>query len=442
MSSGTRIAVLGFGVTGKSVVRHLLREGMVPVVLDTRPAPADLGTDIAHFAGTEFHWRCTEWRDIGVESAILSPGLSMRNCLVRGAQHAQVSLRSDIDLFFEHVDAPVIGITGTNGKSTVTELVGHLLNAAGVQAGVGGNLGEPALDLLRSDNECYVLELSSFQLERSREPALHSATVLNVTADHLDHHGDLAAYRASKLRVYTEARRAIYNRDDPLTQPDREDAVSFGGGLPPGDEDWGIVRADASDWLARGQTRIADLASLPLRGAHNALNMMAACALVESWVSTTTMNSALGTFAGLPHRMQTVAQIDGVTYIDDSKATNLGAALAALEVMPLEDAVLLIAGGDAKGVDLTALAPAMRGRVRFVATLGRDGPAVGRVAAAAGLAYLDCDSIESAVAACRARARSGDTVLLSPACASIDMFTSYRERGERFAAAARGGARG
>jgi UDP-N-acetylmuramoylalanine--D-glutamate ligase len=218
--------------------------------------------------------------------------------------------------------------------------------------------------------------------------------------------------------------------------------VSFGGGLPPGDEDWGIVRADASDWLARGQTRIADLASLPLRGAHNALNMMAACALVESWVSTTIMNSALGTFAGLPHRMQTVAQIDGVTYIDDSKATNLGAALAALEVMPLEDAVLLIAGGDAKGVDLTTLAPAMRGRVRFVATLGRDGPAVGRVAAAAGLSHLDCDSIEAAVAACRARARSGDTVLLSPACASIDMFTSYRERGERFAAAARGGARG
>lgn len=218
-----RVAVLGFGVTGESVVRHLRRLGKEPVVLDTRPARA------VEVAGVEFIWDAVSWPKLEVDTAVVSPGLELDSCLVAGARAAGVELKSDIDLFFDAVQSPVVGITGTNGKSTVTSLAGHLLHSADISCGVGGNLGEAALDILDPDHECYVLELSSFQLERSAEHAYRAATVLNVSQDHLDKHLDMAAYTQSKHRIYADAESCVYNRADDLTVPAQiGGAMSFG----------------------------------------------------------------------------------------------------------------------------------------------------------------------------------------------------------------------
>jgi UDP-N-acetylmuramoylalanine--D-glutamate ligase len=424
-------AILGFGVTGESVLRHLLARGIEAVVLDTR-APRQ-----TNFSQTEFLWESQHWPGIDVDFAVVSPGLAMDHCLVAGAAASGVQLVSDIDLFFEAVRAPVIGVTGTNGKSTVTALAGHMLNHAGVSCGVGGNLGTAALDLLDDRHQCYVLELSSFQLERSKEQGFDAAVVLNVTEDHLDKHGDMQHYAQAKQRIYTRAARCVFNRFDPLTVPARlDDACSFGLDAPPGAADWGVVQGvDEARVLVRGAESLCAAADLPLSGAHNELNALAACALVERHLDFAQMRAGLVSFKGLPHRFEVVDEFDGVVYVNDSKATNLCATMAALAGMRCADQVILIAGGDAKGVDLAPLAEVFKDRVRHVLTIGRDGPQVAAVAAGCGVAYRSCESLEEAVSVSRELARPGDTVLLSPACASLDMFDNYMQRGERFAQA-------
>ena len=429
-----RAAVLGFGVTGESVVRHLLREGVEPVVMDTRSARTN------QFDGVDFRWNVQQWPGTQVDYAVVSPGLDMDAALVRGAADAGVPLLSDIDLFFEAVNEPVIGITGTNGKSTVTSLAGHLLNTSGTSCGVGGNLGLAALDTLDEKHACYVLELSSFQLERSREHPFHAATVLNVTEDHLDKHGDMESYAASKQRIYSRSQRCVYNRADALTQPagDRHNSdavVSFGCDLPPSERDWGIAQDVDERWVVHGHSRVCTAAQFPLPGAHNELNMLAACALVDGLVQADQLVAGLNAYEGLPHRFAHVAELAGVVYINDSKATNLGATLAALEGMPCNNQVLLIAGGDAKGVDLTALGAQLPGRVRQVFSLGKDSAQLQRIAQDCDIPALHCQSLTQAVRSAANEASCGDTVLLSPACASLDMFDNYMQRGEQFAQA-------
>lgn len=425
-----RAAVLGYGVTGESVVRYLLREGIEPVVLDTRPV---FKTELP---SVEFIFDSVRWPKLDVDFAVVSPGLAMDSCLVAGAAADGIELRSDIDLFFGAVAVPVIGITGTNGKSTVTSLAGHIVNCAGRSCGVGGNLGVAALDIIDDRHECYVLELSSFQLERSREHAFHAATVLNVTEDHLDKHADMRAYVSSKQRIYTNSAHNVYNRADPLTRPHRlEGAVSFGLDAPLRPGDWGMRQRQGQRWMARGDRDVCSRDALGLPGAHNELNALAACALTAQLVPVSDMVPGLSSFSGLAHRFETVRVVAGVTYVNDSKATNLGATMAALTGMPAANQVVLIAGGDAKGVDLSPLAAVLPGRVRVMVTLGADGPQLLEIARRAGVETHACDSLEDAVRFAAGCAVEGDTVLLSPACASLDMFSSYVERGERFAAA-------
>lgn len=427
-----RVAVLGFGITGASVVRHLLRRGVEPVVLDTRAARPGDNQEV------EFLWDATHWPGLDVDVAIVSPGLDLDSALVAEARSAGVELLSDIDLFFASVSEPVIAITGTNGKSTVTSLAGHLLSSAGISCGVGGNLGEAALDIIDPDHQCYVLELSSFQLERSAEHAFHCATILNISEDHLDKHGDLAGYAAAKQRICSAAASCVYNRADPLTLlAGCANPVSFGADAPPTAVDWGI-REDAGErYFAHGDELICPTSQFSLSGAHNEQNALAACAVVDGWFAANKISTALASFAGLAHRFEAVAQIAGVSYVDDSKATNLGATVAALGGMPAANQVVLIAGGDAKGVDLSPLLSLLRGRVKQLVTLGQDGPQLMQLAAKADIPAVACSGMVEVVAAARGAASTGDTVLLSPACSSLDMFSGFAERGNQFAAAVR-----
>jgi UDP-N-acetylmuramoylalanine--D-glutamate ligase len=425
-------AILGFGITGESVLRHMLRVGIEPVVVDTRPARP------VNFPGVQFIWDAQQWPKLHVDYAVVSPGLALDSCLVAGAVAAGVPLRSDIDLFFEAVKEPVIGITGTNGKSTVTTLVGHILKHSGLQVGVGGNLGLAALDVIDESNTHYVLELSSFQLERSRQHAFHAAAILNISEDHLDKHATMDGYVNAKHQIYAQSRRCVYNRNDPLTQPQNiSQATSFGSDYPPSEQDWGVQETGEKRVLLRGNKEICTADTLALPGAHNVLNALASCALVAGFVEDDLLPAALASFTGLHHRFEVVARARGVTYINDSKATNLGACLAALAGMPANNQVLLIAGGDAKGVDLSPLAQALENRVRHVVTLGKDGEQINQIAASVGIDSTSVATMAQAVSTATALAVSGDMVLLSPACASLDMFASYQARGDQFTAAAR-----
>lgn len=437
-------AIIGLGVTGYSCLRYLA--GRRPlVVLDTRDAPPNADAAVREHGDVTFVFGadCEAFDFGGVVEVIVSPGVGLDHGLVQRALAAGATVQSDIDLFLDAVEAPVYAITGTNGKSTVTALVGHLLQALGRNPGVGGNLGEPALDLLAVPRDCYVLELSSFQLERLRAHRFAAATILNVTEDHLDRHGDMAAYAAAKQRIYLGAERAVVNRCDALTLPSVAVAqqVSFGPDAP-AQGHWGLVRHLDATWLACGSTRLLPAAELPIAGAHNAQNVLAALAMVapaavlDDPAQRDRLIAGVRGFRGLAHRCQAVADIGGVRYVDDSKATNVGAALAALEGLGEAGrrSLILIAGGDGKGADFRPLAPAVTRFVKALVLIGRD---AGRMAAElAGTAPVErASDMTEAVRKAAGLAVPGDTVLLAPACASLDMFRNFAARGEAFAAA-------
>jgi UDP-N-acetylmuramoylalanine--D-glutamate ligase len=427
-----RIAVFGYGVTGRSVVRYLVGKGLKPIVLDTRSQPDDAEI----LEGVTFLWEVCRWPDLSIDTLVVSPGLRMDACLVRKARSLGVAVVSDIDLFMGEVTAPVIGITGTNGKSTVTALVAHVLNEVGISCSAGGNLGEAALDLLHNESASFALELSSFQLERSHKLALSTATILNISEDHLDHHKDFESYVASKHSIYTDAELCVYNRDDLATRPiGSRRSISFGLSVPSGSDDWGIVTNDSERWLAKGKRAVVRCSQLPLTGRHNELNVMAALALVSQLCEIDLAVAALSTFQGLPHRFEIVGEHHGVTFINDSKATNLGSTVAALEGQPKSNHLILIAGGDAKGVDLSPLGAVMRDRVKVLVSIGADGPQLSAIAQLEGIPAKAADTMQDAVAIGVQLSVAGDIVLLSPACASLDMFNNFKERGEHFAAA-------
>jgi len=335
------------------------------------------------------------------------------------------------------VTRPLIGITGSNGKSTVTALTGELLRALGLRTAVGGNFGPPALDLLAHEADVYVLELSSFQLETTHDLGAASAAILNISADHLDRYPGMEAYIAAKARILAGARQVVLNRDDPALAglAESRGAVSFGFGPPPGSEDFGIMDVDGEPCLVRGAAPLLAAADLGLRGRHNWLNALAALALVWPWVDQPDpLLPVLRTFAGLPHRSQLVGRRAGVDYIDDSKGTNVGATLAAIR--GVAGPLVLVAGGQGKGQDFAPLADALVGKARGVLLLGVDAPLVAN-ALSGSVPVRMVASMEEAVAAAAQWAQPGDTVLLSPACASLDMFANYAERGDRFAAAVR-----
>ncbi|WP_439859588.1 UDP-N-acetylmuramoyl-L-alanine--D-glutamate ligase [Pseudomonas sp. MBLB4136] len=435
--------VVGLGKSGMSLVRFLAQQGMRFAVVDTRANPPELATLREQFPQVEV--RCGE---LDVEflcrasELLVSPGLGVATPALQAAAARGVKLSGDIDLFARHAKAPIIAITGSNAKSTVTTLVGEMAAAAGRKVAVGGNLGTPALDLLSDEVELYVLELSSFQLETTEQLNAEVATCLNISEDHMDRYDSLAAYHLAKHRIFRGARQVVVNRDDALSRPLVADQVpcwSFGLGKPDFKR-FGLLEENGEKYLGYQFDALLPVRELKIRGAHNQSNALAALALGHAvGLPMAAMLDALKRFAGLAHRCQWVRELRQVNYYDDSKATNVGAALAAIEGLGADIAgkLLLIAGGDGKGADFSALVAPVARHCRAVVLLGRDAE---RLAATLGDQVLQVrvDSLEQAVQRCAELAQPGDAVLLSPACASLDMFKNFEERGRLFAQAVEG----
>jgi len=425
--------IVGLGRTGVSCARHLAALGHRLVVTDTRPSPPGLPElqRLVPDAATVLGGFDTAVLD-GADQIVVSPGVSLREPFLQQAAARGLDLIGDIELFAREAGGRVIGITGTNGKSTVTTLVGEMAKAAGIEVRVGGNLGEPALDLLCGPPAAmYVLELSSFQLETTHSLQLEVAAVLNVTPDHLDRYRDLAEYAAAKGRIFERCATAVVNLDDELVaRMPRPGQRRLGFSLLRGDADFRLLDQDGRSWLAAGSEPLMPVDALRLPGRHNAANALAALAVgTACGLPRAAMTGVLGHFDGLPHRSQLVAESRGVRWIDDSKGTNVGATQAAIAGLP--GPLLLIAGGDGKGQDFRPLAAACRDKVRDAVLIGRDARALG--AALAGSSRIHyANSMDEAVAIAAHLARPGDTVLLSPACASFDMFRNYGHRGEVF----------
>jgi UDP-N-acetylmuramoylalanine--D-glutamate ligase len=435
-----RSLIIGLGKTGLSCARFLASQGVPLAVTDTRIRPPALGElrenlpDVGVFVGG-----FDEAVFSAAEQLVVSPGVSLEEPLIRAARGRGIPVLGDIELFARAARSPVVAITGTNGKSTVTGLLGEMARQAGRRVAVGGNFGTPALDLLmdqRPEPDVYVLELSSFQLETTASLRAAAAVVLNVTPDHLDRHSDLQHYAAVKARVYRGARVKVVNLDDPLVvrMVSSGEAIGFTASLPePGQ--FGIVRRGAEVWLAHGDDRLIAASDIMLVGLHNMVNALAALAVGRAvGLPMRAMLQALRRFPGLPHRCQWVASWEGVEWYNDSKGTNVGATLAAMQGMPAR--VVLIAGGDGKGQDFSALRETVARKARGVVLIGRDAAliqaALGGVVPAA---YAR--NMREAVNEAAAMARPGDSVLLSPACASFDMYRNYEERGRAFISAVR-----
>lgn len=432
--------VVGLGKSGMSVVRHLARRGLPFAVADTRANPPELATLKAQYPGVEV--RCGE---LDVEflcrasELLVSPGLAIATPALQAAAARGVKLSGDIDLFAREAKAPIVAITGSNAKSTVTTLVGEMAVAAGRKVAVGGNLGTPALDLLNDEVELYVLELSSFQLETTDQLNAEVATCLNVSEDHMDRYSGLPAYHQAKHRIFRGARQVVINRDDRLSRPLIGEDVpvwSFGLGKPDF-KGFGLLEEGGEKYLAFQFETLMPVTELKIRGAHNQANALAALALGHAvGLPFDAMLQTLRSFAGLAHRCQWVGERGGVAFYDDSKATNVGAALAAIDGLgaDIPGKLVLIAGGDGKGADFSALHAPVARYCRAVVLLGRDADVLA-VALDGAAPLLRVCTLEEAVQQAAACATTGDVVLLSPACASLDMFKNFEERGRLFAAA-------
>jgi len=429
--------VVGLGSTGLSCARYLYKQGVSFAVVDTRTQPPGLALlqrempDVAVFAG--------EYPAELIASAselVVSPGIAMDSPIVVQALAAGVEVVGDIDLFMREAAAPVIGITGSNAKSTVTELVGQMARDAQLNVGVGGNLGTPALELLAPERDLYVLELSSFQLERAGRLGLAIATVLNISADHLDRHGSMPDYRLAKHRIFRGCKKVVVNRDDPLTIPLVGPEVDVVGWClaEPELDGFGLRQQDGVEYLSHGQQALLPVAELRLAGRHNVANALAALALgYSAGLPMSAMKTSLRNFTGLPHRCELVAEIDGVRFINDSKGTNIGATEAALKGLGGARDILLIAGGQAKGADFSQLRQAVARHCRLLILMGEDAPLL-RQALSSSAPVVMVSSLEEAVSVAAKQAQAGEVVLLSPACASFDMFSGYMQRGEVFRA--------
>ena len=430
--------IVGMGRTGLSVARHLQRSGFRIAITDSRAAPPELegvralGSSVVTRIGG-FDAQLLERADI----VVTSPGVPLDDPFFVQARARGLDIVGDIELFARAADAPVVGITGTNGKSTVTTLLGRMAVRAGVRVRVGGNLGQPALDLLgRGPTDLYVLELSSFQLDTTHSLKLKASAVLNVSADHMDRYATLKAYAASKARIYANSEMAVVNADEPeVVRMPRAGQRVLTFSLLDDKSDFRLVKPPGAQepWLARRGDALLPLSALKISGRHNAANALATLALGDALrLPIAPMLEELREFPGLPHRAQWVADIKGVRYINDSKGTNVGATLAA--VGGLAGPLVVIAGGDGKGQDFAPLAAAFRGKVRTAVLMGRDAGLI--ETALAGICHtVRVEDLQEAVQAAARFAEAGDTVLLSPACSSLDMFRDYAQRGEVFAAA-------
>ncbi|MEB0038954.1 MULTISPECIES: UDP-N-acetylmuramoyl-L-alanine--D-glutamate ligase [unclassified Pseudomonas] len=430
--------VVGLGKSGMSLVRFLASRGVSFAVADTRENPPELATLREQYPQVEV--RCGEL-DVEflcrADELYVSPGLALATPALQQAAARGVKLSGDIELFARNAKAPIVAISGSNAKSTVTTMVGDMALAAGKRVAVGGNLGTPALDLLDDSVELYVLELSSFQLETTDQLGAEVATVLNVSEDHMDRYSGLPAYHLAKHRIFRGARQVVVNRQDALSRP------LIGEGLPcwtfglntPDFHGFGLREESGEKYLAFQFDTLMPVRELKVRGAHNQSNALAALALGHAvGLPFDAMLDSLRAFTGLTHRCQWLRERDGVSYYDDSKATNVGAALAAIEGLgaDISGKLVLIAGGDGKGADFSALRAPVAAHCRAVVLLGRDAELVAQALGEA-VPLIRVKTLEEAVLRAAEIAQDGDAVLLSPACASLDMFKNYEERGRLFA---------
>ena len=441
IATNRNTAILGLGATGLSVARFLSSMGKSFVFADSRTSPPRLAEvretypDVPVVLGP-FDADLL----LSFDSVVVSPGIALQEPALVAAQQQKIKLLGDVELFLAHAKAPVILITGSNGKSTVTKLVGEMAVASGLTVGVGGNLGTPMLDLLDDDNQLYVIELSSFQLELVTDTQGAISAILNISADHMDRYAGLQQYHAAKHRIFRGASQVIFNRQDALTNPllSKEVKLCNFGLNHPDLAGYGLLEEEGESWLAYGLNPLMPSAEVAIKGRHNTANALAALALGQAaGLDMAAMLQTLRTFKGLSHRCEHVATVDGVTYIDDSKGTNIGATVAALNGFGDNDRanIILIAGGQGKGQNFNELKAPVSKFVKLLALFGEDAQLIAGTLseALANRTQIETlSSLQSAVDTARAAAQPGDIVLLSPACASFDMFSGFEERGRCF----------
>ncbi|HEX5538911.1 MAG TPA: UDP-N-acetylmuramoyl-L-alanine--D-glutamate ligase [Methylophilaceae bacterium] len=446
--SNKRVLVLGLGDTGLSVLRWLNRQGARLAVADTREAPPGLALLQQELPQVHVHLGPFSEQVFGqAELIVSSPGVALSEPQIQHALQRGVPVVGDVELFAQHrpASARIIAITGANGKSTVTTLAGAMCQAAGLKTIVAGNIGLPVLDtLIMAPPDVYVLELSSFQLETTYTLAASAATVLNISEDHMDRYTGMDDYAAAKARIFHGDGVQVLNRQDEYSRSMAiagREQVTFGHDAPPTAEDYGLLHAQDDIWLMHGNARLLAMSELRIRGLHNAGNALAALALCRAiGLPHAPPLGALREFPGLPHRVEWIAEIGGVTFYDDSKGTNVGATCAALDGLTANgrpQKAVLIVGGDGKGQDFTPLREAVLRNARTVVLIGRDAPQIAAALEGSAIPLLSAGSLEQAVNSAFAAAQPGDAVLLSPACASFDMFRNYVHRAEVFVEAVR-----
>ena len=427
--------VVGLGVTGLSVVRHLSKKNIQIVVADSRMEPPGLEALKTEFPDITL---CLGVFDeavfMGAAQIIVSPGVSLKEKAIEHAIAQGVEVVGDIEVFAQQVNAPVVAVTGSNGKSTVISLLGEMANTAGINAVVGGNIGVPALDLISSGADLYILELSSFQLESIKSLKPVAAAVLNISPDHMDRYSSYEEYIEAKQHIYENCKVAVINKDDSQVAAMQKNQ-NFVAGFTlsePAHGDYGVRSFDGENWLCKGGKKLIAEKALKLGGKHNVANALAALALGEAAnLPLADMLIALTRFSGLPHRTQWVAKKDNVEWINDSKGTNVGATIAAINGLNVENRIILIAGGVAKDADFTELRKVIEKRVRTVVLIGKDAPKIEQALQGAVPVFYAKD-MRDAVSICADLAHPADTVLLSPACASFDMYSGYEQRGDVF----------
>lgn len=434
--------VVGLGETGLSCARFLARKGERFKVVDSRLNPPALDEFRKLFPAVEYELGDFQVHTfMNAEQLIVSPGVSLLTPAIAAAMKNNVSVTGDIDIFSREVKRPIAAVTGSNGKSTVVELLAAILKSANVKYLLGGNLDganfKPALDLLsEAPADIYILELSSFQLETTENLAAEVATILNLSEDHLDRYASLEDYKKAKQRIFNGCRHVVINRDDPASIPPATISVpslDFGFSKP-GINGLGLLEEDGDQYLAYQFEKIVSVSELKIAGQHNIANALAAIALALTLeIELDAIRRALREFTGLPHRCQWVASIKGVDFYNDSKGTNVGATMAAVEGLGqrISGHILLIAGGVSKGADFSPLAPVINRWAREVILIGRDALELAATLDADIQTYF-AEDMQDAVSVALEHASAGDAVLLSPACASFDMFDNYRHRGQVF----------
>lgn len=440
MSNKKTTVIVGLGQTGYSCVQFLRAKGEIVRVLDSRENPPfleQLKTEYPEVVVQLGPFKQNQLEN--AETVIVSPGISMQEPIVQIAESQNINIIGDIELFCQQVTAPIIAITGSNGKSTVTTLLGEMIKSAGIDVGVGGNIGTPALDMLaENEKSLYVLELSSFQLETTHSLQAEAATILNLSNDHMDRYVNMSAYKSAKQRIFNNAKSIVLNADEPSTHPLLAADIKpwFFSLQQSGERCFHLMQDQGEDYLAFQNQKLLARKELKLIGRHNVANALAALALGQViQLPMSAMLTALKSFPGLPHRCQWVAKKNRIDYFNDSKATNVGSTIAALESFAeihsvSEKNIILIAGGDAKGADLSVLEKPLRQWVKTIVLIGKDAKKIAQCIDDVEI-YFAVDMQEAVTEAAK-NALPGDTVLLSPACSSLDMYENFIERGFAF----------